>query len=60
VKDLALPNSKLPFDFSVSISTKEKLAISIACFNCLLVYHDVTYLVDLICLPFLVWMSYLV
>ena len=60
VKDLALPASKFPFDLSVATPAKEKLVTSIACFNFPLVYHSVTYLVNLICLPFLVWMSYLV
>ena len=51
MKDLALPISKLPFDLSVVTPAKEKLVTSIAYFNCPLMDHNVTYLVNLICLP---------
>ena len=51
VKYLALHVFKLPFDLSVATPAKEKLVTSIASFNCPLVYHGVSSLVDLICLP---------
>ena len=41
----------MPFDSSVATLAKVKLVTSIACFNCPLVYHGVTSLVNLICLP---------
>lgn len=51
VKILGLSVSRLPFDLRVTTPTEKNLVTSIACMGCTLVYQNLPYTVDLICLP---------